>query len=71
MVFFVKGIMFDIHHIIPKSKGGTNDMSNLTYICPNCHRIAHTDLNLLTKPLISLEQQLKECGKDWKDYYYG
>lgn len=69
--FFVKGVMFDIHHISPKSKGGTNNMDNLAYICPNCHRIAHTDSSLLVKPLVSLEQQLKERGKDWKDYYYG
>lgn len=69
--FYVKGIMFDIHHIIPRAKGGSNDMSNLTYICPNCHRIAHTDISLLKKPLVSVEQQLDDCNLDWHDYYYG
>ncbi len=34
----------DIHHIIPKSKGGTDSYDNLTILCPNCHRLAHTDL---------------------------
>ncbi len=69
--FHISGIILDIHHIIPKSKGGLDSMDNLTYICPNCHRIAHTDISLLQKPLISIQQQLNECGKDWKDFYYG
>lgn len=69
--FHVSGVMLDIHHIKPKSKGGSDTMDNLTYICPNCHRIAHTDISLLQKSLISIEQQLEECGKSWKDFYYG
>lgn len=31
----------DIHHIVEISEGGTNDMNNLIYICPNCHRCVH------------------------------
>ena len=69
--FYVKGVSLDLHHITPRKNGGTNDMSNLTYICPNCHRIAHTDIKLLNKPLISILQQLENFGKDWKDFYYG
>lgn len=69
--FYIKGVILDIHHIIPKHNGGLDDMSNLTYICPNCHRIAHTDISLLKKPLVSIEQQLIDLGKNWKDFYYG
>ncbi len=69
--FFIKGVMLDIHHIKPRHEGGTDDMSNLTYICPNCHRIAHTDVNLLNKQLVSIDEQLKESNKDWKDFYFG
>ena len=32
----------DTHHIISKSKGGTNDVWNKTSLCPNCHRLVHT-----------------------------
>ena len=69
--FHVQGVTLDVHHIVPKKEGGTDDMDNLCYICPNCHRIAHTNSQLLKNQLVSLEQQLKDCGKDWHDYYYG
>lgn len=29
---------FDIHHVIPKSEGGPNDIENKQILCPNCHR---------------------------------
>ena len=29
------------HHIIPKSRGGTNDESNLIKLCSECHGLAH------------------------------
>lgn len=31
----------DVHHILPRSKGGTNEKSNLIILCPNCHRLMH------------------------------
>lgn len=31
----------DVHHILPRSRGGTNDKSNLIILCPNCHRLMH------------------------------
>jgi len=29
---------YEIDHVIPKCKGGTNDENNLQALCPNCHR---------------------------------
>ena len=69
--FHLDGIQLDIHHIVPKSKGGTDDMSNLTYICPNCHRIAHTNATLLQRPLVPITTQLEETEFNWKEFYYG
>lgn len=54
----------DIHHITPRSKGGTDEHTNLTYICPNCHRLAHAN-KLIT--FVSLNEQI---GDRWLDYYY-
>lgn len=31
----------DIHHKIPRGKGGDNTTANLTILCPNHHRMAH------------------------------
>jgi len=33
--------MLERHHILPKSLGGTNDKSNLVYLIPREHFIAH------------------------------
>lgn len=29
----------DVHHRIPKAKGGLNTLDNAEILCPNCHRI--------------------------------
>lgn len=58
----------DIHHIIPKKNGGTDDMDNLIYICPNCHRICHTTNKYPIEYLKSLTISI--LYKDWKDFYH-
>ena len=43
----------DIHHIIFKSQGGTDEIENLIALCRKCHNMAHdneltkSDLNML------------------------
>lgn len=32
--------IIDIHHIIKKARGGTNDVANLIVLCPNHHKMA-------------------------------
>lgn len=54
----------DIHHIVPRSKGGTDSNDNLTYICPNCHRLAHE--GKITK-FVALTSQI---GDEWRKYYF-
>lgn len=54
----------DIHHIVPKSKGGSDEHSNLTYLCPNCHRLAHR--GQIAK-FITLVDQI---GDSWKHFYF-
>lgn len=31
----------EIHHVIPKSQGGSNRMENLVTVCKPCHRQQH------------------------------
>lgn len=58
----------DIHHIIPKKNGGTDNMDNLIYICPNCHRICHTTNKYSIEHLKSLAISI--LYKDWKNFYH-
>ena len=34
-----KSVGVDIHHIVPKSQGGTDDIENAAPLCPSCHEI--------------------------------
>ena len=31
----------DVHHLIPKAKGGLHTLENAIVLCPNCHRVEH------------------------------
>lgn len=53
----------DLHHIIPKQEGGEDSDENLTYVCPNCHRKAHSGLEV---PFKTFKEQV---GDSWKAYY--
>ena len=33
--------VLEVHHIVEKSKGGTDDLSNLELLCGNCHNAHH------------------------------
>jgi len=35
------GTTLDIHHIVPRSHGGSDRMSNLILLCRQCHDAAH------------------------------
>ena len=54
----------DIHHIIPKKIGGTDDPNNLTVLCPNCHRVAHAKDERDFPTFADL------VGEEWKKHYF-
>jgi len=35
-----------VHHVLPRSKGGSNRPSNLVLLCPTCHQIAHATIRI-------------------------
>ena len=37
-------MMDEVHHIVPVSRGGTHDDSNLMSLCRSCHNRIHHDL---------------------------
>lgn len=55
----------DIHHIIPKKQGGTDENKNLIVICPNCHRKVHTH-----KLILNPEKNIENLFSNWTSYYY-
>lgn len=55
----------DIHHINGKKIENFNNHSNLTYLCPNCHRLAH-EKKLTKDKIVNLETYL---GDKWKGFY--
>lgn len=57
----------DIHHINGRKIENCNNHSNLTILCPNCHRKTHDGLINKDK-LIPLTQILPS---NWQDFYYG
>jgi len=57
----------DIHHINGKKIENCNDHNNLTYICPNCHRLVHEN-KIDKNKLKTLKEILPE---NWIDLYYG
>ena len=56
--------VLQVHHIIERSKGGTDDPLNLLLLCPNCHYTIHhgdsrKEPNAETKRIL----KLLTCGK--------
>jgi len=36
----------NLHHIIPLSEGGKNEINNYLPMCPNCHKLVHTGYSI-------------------------
>ncbi|HEX5870311.1 MAG TPA: HNH endonuclease [Longimicrobium sp.] len=50
--------LLEIHHIEPRSKGGSNELSNLILVCRNCH--ARVESGLITNSeLMRKKQELR------------
>lgn len=43
-------------------KGPADEHTNLTYVCPNCHRMIHSNI-IKSKDLISIHDYI---GDEWK-----
>ena len=64
--WYVEDVTCDIHHIVQRKDGGNDEHSNLTYICPNCHRLVHSG-KINSNNLVSLQDYI---GETWKQFYY-
>ncbi len=57
----------DLHHIFGRKILDPNRHTNLSYLCPCCHRKAQNG-KILPSDLITFEEQV---GDKWKIFYYG
>jgi predicted HNH restriction endonuclease len=55
----------DLHHIKGKKVKNANSNKNLSYVCPNCHRLIHQK-KIDEKLLTPFSEQI---GNKWKKYY--
>jgi DNA-directed RNA polymerase subunit RPC12/RpoP len=59
----------DIHHIIHRKYGGSDEHTNLIIVCPNCHRTMHE----LKEKYITIEQlkllSIDKTFVQWKEFY--
>lgn len=53
----------DIHHIVPVKDGGADDISNLTVLCPNCHRVVHNNpkTHIKLKTIETIIEEREAC----------
>jgi DNA-directed RNA polymerase subunit RPC12/RpoP len=57
----------DIHHIVERSKGGTNELNNLICVCPNHHRVIHNEAKFSIEELQSMS--LEKTLPNWREFY--
>lgn len=63
------GVVLEVDHIHPKSKGGENDMDNLITACFDCNRGKSNGLlNQVPSPLAENMEALKEKEAQIKEY---
>lgn len=54
----------ELHHIIFRSKGGSNEVNNLISLCHGCHTSLHND-KLSPKLMNVYNQRIKQIQKGW------
>lgn len=63
-----KQIELQIHHIIKRRLGGSNDIDNLITLCPSCHR--HIETGDIDHAINKCYQKTIKTGKEDKINYY-
>ena len=75
LTFLNRGVA-TAHHIIPRDKGGNDDITNLIWLCNDCHNYVEDNVTVfITKLLIkeSFEEKIDsgEVETDWHAWVYG
>jgi len=55
------------HHVVPKSRGGTHDVSNLITLCSQCHKTVHSKNTHAPTGFQEHEQEFTHSNPDFGD----
>ena len=84
---FIQKTRISVHHLVPRSEGGSDDYTNLVTLCHSCHD--YVEINgLKTKaeimgsyegriiarrviPDIRIESEIDKNRPDWHKFFYG
>lgn len=53
-----------VHHRLPISRGGLNEMANLDVVCQNCHNKIHKQINILFPIKKKNPSECTICGQN-------
>ena len=65
-----ENINLNIHHIIPVSRGGKNEMSNLEVVCVPCHKKIHKAWELIPKKPVVVTRDCIKCKTTFETASY-
>jgi 5-methylcytosine-specific restriction endonuclease McrA len=58
-----------VHHVMPRSEGGTNDPMNLITLCWRCHAVAHGTYFPETPDWMNAAELHEACIEYLADFY--
>lgn len=60
----------DVHHIVPRGKGGSNRLSNLALLCRQCHDAVHGDGTAPTIEFASTGQMTTDSFATFLQFFH-
>ncbi len=59
-----KNCRLEVHHLLPRSRGGSDKLVNLITLCSNCHHLAHSS----EEQLLAFQKRFGKKAKDMLKY---
>lgn len=59
-----KNCRLEVHHLLPRSRGGSDKLANLATLCSDCHRLAHSS----EEQLLAFQEKFGKKAKGTLNY---
>ena len=63
------GLAFEIDHIIPIAKGGTDDLDNLCLACPECNRYKRNRISFIDPETGEEHRFFHPLNDEWDEHF--